>query len=124
MLVILAQLAAFGLKVGANFIKAPTNFLVAGLLVFGSYQTGHWRGDNYRNGIWKAQIEAEKKAQLAVIQVTSNRAIGEVIRLSIEQEKQNDLIATLRAAAIGDSNAGNCGISASGVQRLNRISPK
>lgn len=116
-------LVEFGLKVFWNFVKAPTNFLVAGLLVFGAYQTGHWKGDSYRNQVWLAQVKAEKAAQDSIILKTTNQAIAKVIELSIAKEKQDDLIATLRAEAAVEPTAAAPSLPINSVRRLNRIGP-
>lgn len=114
---------AFGLKVLFDFIAAPTNFIVAGLLVFGSYQVGHWRGDSYRNYVWVAQIEKEKKAQDGIIQKTTNQAIAKSIELAIELEKSNDLVNILRAEAALEPNPDKRCITDNGRLRINRIGP-
>lgn len=106
----------------------PQGLAIAGIVAFLSYQTGHWRGDSYRNRVWVQKIEAEREKQEQIVTRSDNKALAEITRLSATVELQNGLINDLAAEAAAEAaknpNASCPAISADGVRRLNRIGPR
>ena len=104
-----------------NVIPKPVKLAgAAALALFITYQVGHWRGDNHRDAIWKAKIEAEVTAQRKIIDTAKDQAIKEVVRLNAEVEERDAQIAKLQAEADLDVNAKRPAFSTPSVQRINR----
>lgn len=90
------------------------------LALFVTYQVGHWKGDSYRDGVWKAKIRAEQIAQEKVINETKDKAIAEVARLNSELENRDAQINELLAEADMDANAARPALGLDSVRRINR----
>lgn len=94
------------------------------LAVLAVFLYGYHKGDERRDRIWKAQIEAEKKKQAAVITQVETKALAEAERLNKELEDANAQINELLSQADADANAARPAIGLGGVHRLNKIGPR
>ena len=107
-----------------EFVMKPSNWAIAGIIVFFAFSAGYWKGDRHRDRIWTARIEAEREKQAQIVARSDNEALGKITKLNETVEQQNALITELMAEADTDSNAARPALGAPSLQRLNRIGPR
>jgi hypothetical protein len=108
------------LRAVLTFISAPSNLVIAAVLVAVTFSWGHHKGRVKERHIWEAKIESERRSQAIITAAADAAATKELQELNDERDILNSQIETLRAEAEGDANAARICLGADSLRRINQ----
>lgn len=108
------------LRAAGTFISAPSNLVIAAMLVSLAFGWGHFKGRWKERAVWEARIEEERQLQARVTAAQDAKALKDIQELNDEITIIQGQIEEYRAAAAADPNASRICLGGDSGLRINK----